>query len=72
MKKILKQKYGMMLTSHFPIYKNLNNNDLPKAKKILKNTLNIPFHEKLKQEELAYVVENLNYSIKVSSDIQKS
>ena len=34
------------------------------VKRVLKETLNIPFHEKLTKKQLKYVVENLNYSIK--------
>ena len=51
------------LISDSPAYKKFNKNDTPNAKKILKNTLNIPFHEKLTIKELNYVVDNINYSI---------
>jgi len=47
-----------------PAYKKYNKNDTPNAKRVLKETLNIPFHEKLTKKQLKYVVENLNYSIK--------
>ena len=52
------------LISTSPAYKKYNKNDTPNAKKILKRTLNIPFHEKLTKKELKYVVDNINYSTK--------
>ena len=52
------------LISDSPAYKKYNKNDTPNAKKVLKKTLNIPFHEKLTNKELKYVVDNINYSIK--------
>ena len=47
-----------------PAYKKYNKNDTPNAKRVLKKTLNLPFHEKLTNKEIKYVVDNINYSIK--------
>ena len=52
------------LISKSPAYKKYNKNDTPNAEKILKQTLNIPFHEKLLDEEVKYVVENVNVSFR--------
>ena len=62
-KKIETKIWNDPLISDSPAYKKYNKNDTPHAKKILKNTLNIPFHEKLTIRELNYVVKNLNYLI---------
>ena len=69
-KKILEKKkietkiWNFPLIPEAPAYKKFNKNDTPNAKKILKKTLNIPFHEKLTTNELNYVVENINQIIK--------
>ncbi len=52
------------LISDSPVYKSKKNGKLVNAKKILKHTLNIPFHEKLSKKQLKYIVENLNLSIR--------
>ena len=52
------------LISDSPAYKKYNKNDTPNAKRVLKKTLNLPFHEKLTNKEIKYVVDNINYSIK--------
>ncbi len=52
------------LISESPAYKRYNKNDTPNAKRILKQTLNIPFHEKLSDEEVKYVVDNVNVSFR--------
>ena len=52
------------LISESPAYAKFNKRDTPNAKKILKKTLNIPFHEKLTKKELNYIVDNINYSFK--------
>ena len=48
------------LISDAPAYKKYNKNNTPNAKKILKRTLNIPFHEKLTFKQLNFVVNSLN------------
>ncbi len=63
-KKIETKIWNDPLISDSPAYKKYNKNDTPNAKKVLRKTLNIPFHEKLTNKELKYVVDNLNYSIK--------
>ena len=66
-KKYLQQKgietkiWNYPLISQAPAYKKFNKNDTPNAKKILAHTLNIPFHEKLSNKQIKYVVDNLNY-----------
>ena len=52
------------LISDSPAYAKFNKRDTPNAEKILKMTLNIPFHEKLTTKELNYIVENINYSFR--------
>ncbi len=52
------------LISDSPAYKSSKIIKLPIANKILKETLNIPFHEKLSSKELKYVVDNLNLSFR--------
>jgi len=52
------------LISDSPAYKSKKNGKLVNAKRILKHTLNIPFHEKLSKKQLKYIVENLNLSIR--------
>ena len=63
-KKIETKIWNDPLISDSPAYKKYNKNDTPNAKKVLRKTLNIPFHEKLTNKELKYVVFNLNDSIK--------
>ena len=38
----------------------LKNENMPKAKKILNNSLNIPFHEKLTTKQVDYVIYHIN------------
>ena len=52
------------LISKAPAYKKYYKKDTPNALRILRKTLNIPFHEKLTIQELHYVVENINFSIR--------
>jgi len=49
------------LISDSPAYKRFNKNDTPNAKKILNKTLNIPFHEKLTNDQIKHVVDSLNF-----------
>ena len=51
------------LISDSPAYKKYNKKDTPNAKKILRKTLNIPFHEKLTYKELKYIVKYINLSL---------
>ena len=48
------------LASEAPVYKDENLNDTPNAKRILNNSLNIPYHEKLSHEQVDYVVYHIN------------
>ncbi len=63
-KKIETKIWNDPLISDSPAYRKYNKNDTPNAKKILKKTLNIPFHEKLTLKELKYVVDNINYLVR--------
>ena len=52
------------LASEAPVYKDINFNDTPNAKRILASSLNIPFHEKLTDEQVLYTCEQINNFIK--------
>jgi len=59
-KKIETKIWNDPLISDAPAYKKYNKNDTPNAKKILKRTLNIPFHEKLTFKQINFVINSLN------------
>ena len=63
-KKIETKIWNDPLISDSPAYRKYNKNDTPNAKKVLRKTLNIPFHEKLTFKELKYVVDNINYLVR--------
>ena len=66
-KKFLEKKgietkiWNYPLISDSPAYEKFNKDNTPNAKKILKKTLNIPFHEKLTDRQIKYVVDNINF-----------
>ena len=62
-KKIETKIWNDPLISESPAYKKYNKNNTPNAKRILRHTLNIPFHEKLSMKEVEYIVANINYSV---------
>ena len=62
-KKIETKIWNDPLISESPAYKKYNKKDTPNAKRILRNTLNIPFHEKLTSKEINYVVKTINFLI---------
>jgi len=59
-KKIETKIWNDPLASEAPVYKQYNLNDTPNANRILNNSLNIPFHEKLTEEQIDYVIDNIN------------
>ena len=63
-KKIETKIWNDPLISDSPAYRKYNKNDTPNARKVLRKTLNIPFHEKLTLKELKYVVDNINYLVR--------
>ena len=63
-KKIETKIWNDPLISDSPAYRKYNKNDTPNARKVLRKTLNIPFHEKLTFKELKYVVDNINYLVR--------
>ena len=48
------------LVSEAPVYKNENLDKTPNAKRILNNSLNIPYHEKLSVKQVDYVAYHIN------------
>ena len=59
-KKIETKIWNDPLASEAPIYKKYNLGDTPNAKRILKNSLNIPYHEKLTSKQTDYVIYHIN------------
>ena len=51
------------LAYNAPVYKKFTVKKLPVAEKVLKESLVIPSHEKLTDNQIDYVVSNLNYFI---------
>ncbi|MBI49381.1 MAG: transcriptional regulator [Crocinitomicaceae bacterium] len=47
-----------------PAYKKYKKDKLPIARKVLSKTLNIPFHENMTNDQIKFVVDQLNLSIK--------